>query len=63
MLGVVPFGVLVVVVPELPHAGIRNSAPLITTSAIRPHAFRDRFPPTAAPKPTSDNMGTDIHKA
>ncbi len=59
----VPFGVLVVVVPELPHAGIRNSAPLMTKRASRAQAFLDRFPPMAAPKPASANIGKGIHRA
>ena len=63
LLGVTPFGVVVEVAVLLPHAGIRQSAPLITKRASNPHAFLDRFPPAAAPKPTSASMGTGIHRA
>ena len=63
MLGVTPFGVVIVVFAELAHAGIRQSAPLITKRASKPHAFRDRFPPTAAPRPTSPRIGIDSHRA
>jgi len=62
LLGVTPFGVVVPVL-VLPHAGIRNNAPLITNKASRPHAFLDRFPPTAAPRPASASMGKGIQKA
>src|SRR6266568_4601040 len=62
LLGVTPFGVVVEVV-VLPQAGVNASAPLITKSASRPHAFLARFPPAAAPNPASASMGRGSHSA
>ena len=56
LLGVTPFG-LYFGGEVLPHAGIRRSVLLSTNSPNSPHAFRDRFPPAAAPTPTSASMG------
>ena len=56
LLGVTPLG-LVFWAVVLPQAGIRKSAALITKSASSPHAFPERFPPIAAPRPTSASIG------
>jgi hypothetical protein len=63
LLGVTPFGEVAAVGLLLLHAGIRKSAPDTTKRASMPHAFRDRFPPTAAPNPTSASIGHGIHAA
>jgi hypothetical protein len=60
LLGVIPFGV-VVEVPVLPHAGIRNSAPVITRIITSIETFRDRFSLTAAPRPTVPSMDKESH--
>jgi hypothetical protein len=60
--GVTPFGVAVAV-PVLLQAGSRINVPLITKRASSPQAFRDRFPPAAAPRPTSASMGKGSHIA
>jgi hypothetical protein len=61
--GVIPFGVVVVGVVVFVHAGSKRNAPLTTKSASNPHAFRARFPPTAAPKPASASMGKGSQSA
>jgi hypothetical protein len=61
--GVTPFGVAVVVAVLLPHAGIRINVPLNTKRANSHQAFRARFPPAAAPSPTSASMGKGSHIA
>ena len=63
LLGVIPLGVVVVVVLLLPQAGVRKSAPLMTNRATNPQALRDFLPPTAAPIPANPNMGMVSHRA
>lgn len=55
-------GVEVEVVALL-HAGISRSVPLSTNRASSPHAFRDRFPPAAAPRPARASIGNGSQSA
>ena len=59
--GVIPFGVEVRFV-VLPHAGISRTDALTTKIASKPEAFRARFPPVAAPTPTSPSSGIGSHR-
>jgi hypothetical protein len=61
--GVIPLGVIVVGVVVFVHAGSNRNVPLTTKRASNPHAFRERFPPTAAPKPASASMGKGSQRA
>jgi hypothetical protein len=60
--GVIPFGVVVVGVVVFVQAGSNRNAPLTTKRASNPHAFRDRFPPTA-PKPATTSIGKGSQRA
>jgi hypothetical protein len=62
LLGVTPFGVYFCG-EVLPHAGISKSVPLSTKRPTSPQAFLDRFPPAAAPRPTSASIGKGSHSA
>ena len=56
-------GMVFVVVVVFPQAGVSRSEPLNTNRPSSPHIFLDRFPPVAAPSPSSASIGTGNHSA
>ena len=58
--GVIPFGCETRFV-VFPQAGISRKHALTTKIASNPKAFRARFPPVAAPTPTSPSSGIGSH--